>query len=165
MNIFFLSVSTINCAIYHCDKHCVKMILETCQLLYTCLWLTLPDSLDKAPLTKLGTKGYKKTHQNHPCAIWVRESLENYKWLCKLGLCLCQEYSYRYGKVHSCEKHIKWLAKQVPKIPNIEMTKIRQAMPDKYKCRNPVLAYRNYYMGEKRNFCKWTKRDTPYWFN
>ena len=33
MNIFFLDWDTEKCAKYHCDKHVVKMILETAQLL------------------------------------------------------------------------------------------------------------------------------------
>jgi len=33
MNIFFLDWDVKKCAEYHCDKHIVKMILETAQLL------------------------------------------------------------------------------------------------------------------------------------
>jgi len=33
MNIFFLDFDVKKCAEYHCDKHVVKMILETAQLL------------------------------------------------------------------------------------------------------------------------------------
>ena len=33
MNIFFLDYDVVKCAKYHCDKHVVKMILETAQLL------------------------------------------------------------------------------------------------------------------------------------
>lgn len=164
MNIFYLSINPKNCAIYHCDKHCVKMILETCQLLYTCLWLTTPKLIDNAPLNNSGNQGYKKSFQNHPCAIWVRESIQNYNWLCQMGLFLCHEYSYRYQKIHSCQKHLEWLSKQIPILPNIKMTPIRQAMPDKYKGKNSVIAYRKYYMGEKKYFCKWTGRNIPHWF-
>ena len=35
MNIFYLSTNTDECARYHCDKHVVKMILETAQMLST----------------------------------------------------------------------------------------------------------------------------------
>jgi hypothetical protein len=166
MNIFYLSKSIKRCARYHCDKHVVKMILETTQLLYTCLWLCYTDDewVKNAPLTKSGKHGYKKTHQNHPCAIWVRESLDNYKWLCKFGKYLCKEYTYRYDKIHSCEKHILWLSKTLPDIKSEGLTPIKLAMPEKYKCNNPVKAYRKYYMGEKKDFCKWTKRDKPHWY-
>jgi hypothetical protein len=77
MNIFYLDKSPYTCARYHCDKHVVKMILETAQLLCGAHWATG------------GTAQYKPTHLNHPCAIWVRKSLSNYKWLCELGFNLC----------------------------------------------------------------------------
>ena len=35
MNIFHLDKNPIKCAEYHCDKHVVKMILETSQMLST----------------------------------------------------------------------------------------------------------------------------------
>ena len=35
MNIFHLDKNPIKCALYHCDKHVVKMILETAQMLST----------------------------------------------------------------------------------------------------------------------------------
>ena len=40
-----------------------------------------------------------------------------------------------------------------------------QCMPDQYKVPDDaVKAYRNYYIGEKAYFAKWTKRDMPEWF-
>jgi len=63
MNIFFLDFDTEKCAKYHCDKHVVKMILETAQLLCGTHWVIGSE----AP--------YKLSHKNHPCAIWTRESL------------------------------------------------------------------------------------------
>jgi hypothetical protein len=81
MNIFVLSRNPRRAAEQHCDKHVVKMILETAQLLYS----AHPDKPHEA--------AYKRTHANHPCAIWARTSLANYQWLCALGFWLCQEYS------------------------------------------------------------------------
>jgi len=37
-------------------------------------------------------------------------------------------------------------------------------MPEKYKVpRDPIKAYRQFYVGEKLAFAKWTKRVIPYW--
>lgn len=59
MNIFYLSRDPVLCAEMHCDKHVVKMILETAQLLSTAHW-------------ELGsTAPYKPTHKNHPLALQV----------------------------------------------------------------------------------------------
>lgn len=141
------------------------MILETSQLLYTCLHLTSPELLKDAPLNKSGKQGYKPSHKNHPSAIWTRNSLQNYKWLCSLGIELCREYTFRYNKIHSCQKHIEWLSQQTPNLPLISFTQPTPAMPDKYKNNNSIIAYREYYKGEKASFCIWSKRKIPYWFS
>jgi hypothetical protein len=38
-------------------------------------------------------------------------------------------------------------------------------MPDEYKNKCSVTAYRSYYNGEKAYFAKWSKRETPSWFS
>ena len=169
MNIFILHYNPKICAQLHCDKHVVKMILETAQLLYTCLWVMgleygcMDNVINDAPLTQKGTKGYRATHKKHPCALWLCESVGNYEWLCTMGKELCREYTYRYGKIHSTEVHIDWLTTHCPNITEIKMTKFKQAMPDIYKNNDPITAYKSYYNGEK-SFAKWTKRPIPKWF-
>jgi hypothetical protein len=69
MNIFFLDENPTLSAKYHVDKHVVKMILETAQLLCSVHHVT-DQVTDQVP--------YKLSHKNHPCAIWARESLSNY---------------------------------------------------------------------------------------
>lgn len=160
MNIFYLHPNAKICAIYHNDKHVVKMILELTQMLYTCLHVSNPDLLLSAP-----EKPYKIAHKNHPSTIWTRSSIYNYKWLCELALELCLEYTYRYNKIHASQKHIEWLSKQNPSIPKHPFSPPPQAMPDKYKDRNTITAYRNYYIYEKASFSKWKKRKIPYWFS
>ena len=153
MNIFVLSTNPQQAAEFHCDKHVVKMILETAQLLYCAHWITDPSVLDES--------AYRKTHPNHPCAIWVRESTANYQWLCDLGLWLCHEYTYRYGKVHKTQCHLEWLAVNTPALPEIGATKFKMAMPDHYKSDDPVVAYQNYYIGDKQRMLNFTKRPPP----
>lgn len=157
MNIFFLSFNARLAAEHHCDKHVVKMILETAQLLYSAHWSTEP--------TRLPSTAYRLSHKNHPCAIWTRESLDNYLWLCDLGFWLCQEYRFRYGnKTHKTESHITWLRANPPALPSLGITPIRLAMPDEYKRPNPVESYRTYYVENKlklRGIVRYTKRDPP----
>jgi hypothetical protein len=153
MNIFFLDYDPKKCAQYHNDKHVVKMILETAQLLCGVHWVTG----NEAP--------YKLSHKNHPCSIWVRSSLENYLWLCELGLELCIEYEYRYGKKHKTYDVIMWCILNKPNISDVEFTSPPLAMPDHCKVdNNPIKSYRNYYMIEKSSFCKWKHRDVPNWY-
>ena len=153
MNIFFLDFDTKKCAEYHCDKHVVKMILETAQLLCSTHWVIGSE----AP--------YKLSHKNHPCSIWVRESLSNYLYLCDLGLELCEEYTYRYGKRHKSQDVIEWCLTNKPNISDTEFTEPPKAMPDEYKVNNVIESYRNYYIGAKKDFAKWKNRNIPEWFS
>lgn len=157
MNIFFLDWDAKIAAQYHCDKHVVKMILECAQLLYCAHWILTPSGVPDF--------AYKKTHPNHPCSIWVRESIENYEWLCNLAIALCEEYTFRYGKIHKTHKHIEWLICNPPfNIPDTPLTPIRLAMPNEYKNDNPIKAYRVFYRESKmkqRGIVSYTKRDWP----
>ena len=85
MNIFFLHILPQICAEMHIDKHVVKMILETTQLLCSAHYMANENN------TPIYTPCYKLTHKNHPSSIWTRESKENYKWLCELGKELCKD--------------------------------------------------------------------------
>jgi hypothetical protein len=159
MNIFFLDYDVKKCAQYHVDKHVVKMILETAQLLCGVHHVTAHDTAhDTAHVP------YKLSHKNHPCSIWSRESLSNYLYLCELGLELCEEYTYRYGKRHKSQDVIEWCLINKPNIPDIGFTEPAMAMPDEYKVKSVIESYRNYYMGAKSGFAVWKNRETPYWF-
>jgi hypothetical protein len=155
MNIFLLDTDTRKCAQYHCDKHVVKMILETAQLLCGVHHMT-DQVTDQVP--------YKLSHKNHPCAIWSRESLSNYLYLCDLGLELCREYTYRYGKRHKSQDVIEWCIVNKPNIVDKGFTEPARAMPDEYKVDSIVESYRNYYIGEKSKIAVWKNREIPEWF-
>jgi hypothetical protein len=158
MNIFVLDYDPKSCAQMHCDKHVVKMILETAQLLCGVHHMTNQPNIDEVP--------YKLSHRNHPCSIWARECLENYLWLCDLGLELCKEYTHRYGKRHKSEEIIEWCLLHTPNIKeNGTITDFRLAMPDECKIGNDaILSYRKYYNDFKKDFAKWKNRDIPNWF-
>jgi hypothetical protein len=156
MNIFYLSEDAKVAATYHNDKHVVKMILESAQLLCTAHRL-----LDESTNEKL----YKATHKNHPSAQWVRLSLHNYNWLYDLFCNLCDEYTFRYGKVHLTDTKLRELLKQPPKnIPNVPFTQPPQAMPEQYRTSDSILSYRNYYKFEKNHLAAWSKRSIPDWY-
>ena len=155
MNIFFLDENPTLSAKYHVDKHVVKMILETAQLLCG-VHHTTDQVTDQVP--------YKLSHKNHPCAIWARESLSNYLYLCELGLELGKEYTYRYGKRHKSIEVIEWCIINKPNIPDIGFTTPAMAMPDEFKVDSVVESYRNYYMGAKISLASWKNREKPFWF-
>jgi hypothetical protein len=153
MNIFFLSFDPKRAAEYHCDKHVVKMILETAQLLYSAHWTVSRSALPQ--------NAYRNTHYNHPCAVWARASLSNYVWLTQLGLALCAEYTFRYRRTHKTESHLRWLASHPPSLVDYGITRLPQAMPIEYKHPNPVRAYRSYYLGAKSRFLVYSRRSSP----
>jgi hypothetical protein len=155
MNIFFLDADVKKCAEYHCDKHVVKMILETAQLLCSAHHIT-NQVTDQVP--------YKLSHKNHPCSIWVRTSLSNYLYLCELGLELCKEYTYRYEKRHKSQDVIEWCVTNKVNICDKGLTEPPKAMPDEFKVKDVVESYRNYYMGAKKTFATWKKREVPIWY-
>ena len=166
MNIFYLSHKPSRCARWHCDKHVVKMILETTQLLYTAHWVLGTTDFSSAPLTKAGRHGYQSIrNKNHPSAIWARETLDHYMWLCVFGAYLCEEYKYRFGqtKQHSCEKHLDWLTIHVPQNMESGWRQPPQAMPDEFRRADSIPAYRAYYLGAKKEMLHYTKRHKPHW--
>jgi hypothetical protein len=144
------------------------MILETTQLLYTAHWVLGKADFSTAPFRKnVAERGYQSIkNKNHPSAIWARESLHHYVWLCVFGAYLCEEYRYRFGanKVHSCQEHIYWLTSNPP--PSLQATGWRQppqAMPEEFQRKDAIAAYRAYYLGPKARMLTYTKRTTPHW--
>jgi hypothetical protein len=146
MNIFILDYDPVEAAKMLCDKHVVKMCLETAQILST---------INGGP--------YKVTHAKHPCTLWASETLENYRWLVKHGIGISEEYTFRFGKIHKSEDVIRALEWPVLPLPDDKLTAFAQAMPEDLKSENAVESYRNYYM-TKRSFCNCTKREIPQWF-
>jgi hypothetical protein len=158
MNIFYLDMNPTLCAQYHTDKHVVKMILESAQLLCTAVNVVAGEQVTP----------YKSTHVNHPCAIWVRESYSNWLELYYLMLALEDERRYRFeSKVRHksvdalCSSGILVMAGI---LPHEYGTRPPLCMPDHCKVSaDPVECYREYYRREKVALHKWTGRDKPEW--
>lgn len=183
MNIFALDPSPKLAAQYHCNKHVVKMILESCQLLSTAHRML--DGKPTVGKTKTGRNVkrwilddsienfvYSATHVNHPSAVWARVRLSHYLWLAHLTKELCIEYTYRYGKVHKCEADglVDWFISNPPKnIKSDDKFELpTPAMPDYCKVRGDVVtSYRQYYVNEKQRMHEWcgkvANRDIPFW--
>lgn len=153
MNIFVLDLDAKQAAEQYCDKHVIKQVLETAQLL--CSVYHLQEI--SAP--------YKLTHKNHPCAVWARSSIANFDWLLIHAKALCEEYAARYGKRHKTEEVINWCENNKHQLafPSTELSPFSLAMPDEFKVEgNPVESYRNYYREGKKHLHQW-KRNRPAW--
>jgi hypothetical protein len=180
MNIFYLDKDPRLAAQYHCDKHVVKMILESAQLLSTAHRVLDGEMGEHLSANNRKIKHwalpdcredilYKTTHYNHPCAIWVRKSIRNYSWLYRLFIELGLEYTARYAKYHLTYKKLdSWLELPPDNIPIIEFTDPPQAMDLYPQCKVPgdtVQAYRNYYKEIKSEIAEWRYSPKPYWYN
>lgn len=180
MNIFVLDESPSNAAKMHCDKHVVKMILESAQMLST-VHRMLDGVLETRPsksgkrLAKywyhptLDAQLYRAVHMNHPCTVWSRESLGNYEWHYQLFKCLSEEFTFRYNKQHSTWVKLGTILATPPSnIRDVGRTPFKLAMGAQPQCINtadPIGSYRKFYMTKQARFkMDWSKRLKPDWF-
>ena len=176
MNIFYLHEDPIQNAKWHIDKHIVKMPIEYAQLMSTAHRIL--DGTMYWGKTKNNRKIkrwylhderqdvlYKASHVNHPSAVWVRESITNYFQMYKLYMATLAEFTNRYGKIHGASKPSLMLMRPPKNIPPKVGTEMPQAMPEYCKVKgNPIQAYRNYYINEKKRFATWKNKEIPQWF-
>ena len=149
MNIFVTDSDPIKSAQFLDNKRVIKMILESAQMLSTALHFYGVE----AP--------YKSTHVNHPCNIWCRSNKSNYGWLLKHFKALCEEYTFRYNKVHKCEQYFKFFKDNIEALPSGELTDFVNCAANRtlgYSYRhmkNTVLAYQLYlfrrWLSDKRD--------------
>ena len=157
MNIFFLDEAPYKSAEYLCDKHIPKMILESAQMLSTAV----------QRYTGRIEELYKPAYPNHPMTKWVGDCRDNFEWAMRNAHGIHEEYVSRYSKVHKSSNilNIIWNDNLKKEIPEGNFTTPPQCMPDEYKNKNYVTAYRKYYQGEKKYFAKWEKgRSVPKWW-
>jgi hypothetical protein len=175
MNIFYLHADPTLCAQQHVNKHVVKMVLEYAQLLSTAHRLL--DGVETLGMTAAGRNVkrwqlpderddllYQATHNQHPSALWTRASADNYQCLYHLFVAVLDEYTFRYGKVHTTSKLLIPLQQSPTHIAQLAFTEPTPAMPDEYKVAGDVAqSYRNYYLGSKSHLFAWKNRPTPDW--
>ena len=150
MNIFVTDPDPVTSAQCLPDKHIVKMPLETCQMLSIVASKKWGHDFGTLP-KKDGTpyKTEKGAFRNHPCTVWAKETVSNARWLIKHGLALCEEYSNRYAKIHSCLHTLAYADKFFPldALHQSKLTPFTRAMPDEYKHDTSIdtfTAYKNY---------------------
>jgi hypothetical protein len=181
MNIFYVDEDPAIAAQSLVDKHVVKMILESAQLLSTAHRVLDGYPVEgvrvnietgkarKVTAWKIDDERdsliYSATHINHPSAIWCRNSVENYNWLVDHLFALMQEYTFRYEKVHKCFGDLSYTLQSPPhKLKEWDWTTMPSCMDEIYRISDsPIDNYRNYYNVGKANLHKWTKRNPPEW--
>jgi hypothetical protein len=151
VNIFVLDHNLRKCAEYHTDAHVVKMLLESAQLMSSAVRSCGIDC------------GYKTTHINHPCSVWVRQSVANWLWLRALTTELNREWQYRFNHTRNHKSFDMISSLPIPPLSDFGLTPFAQAMPAELQGPITVYAYRRYYRQRKQHLFKWTKRTTPWW--
>lgn len=166
-----------------CDKHVVKMILESCQILWAVYHCTCDADWEIFVPENLVI--YKQTHTNHPCTIWARKTYANFMWLARHARALCSEYTHRYNKRHTCQSAIEWFLEYPAPCDASDAykpTTVLAGIDYPEECTPPPIAitnagihvvnqgrvslvssYRNYYLKEKR-FAKWKLANEPNWW-
>jgi hypothetical protein len=182
MNIFVLSSCPVAAAQMQCDKHVVKMIVESAQMLSTAHRI-LDGTLSRGPSKSGKTMSkkwvhpsssmdellYKAVHMNHPCTVWTMQSTANYQWHYEHFIALCDEYTYRYGKIHATDTKLRVALRQLPQnIPVGSLTPQPLAMKSNPECMfldDVMKSYRAFYQTKQDRFkMAWTKREIPDWF-
>lgn len=167
MNIFQLSETgcPVEAAQMHCDKHVIKQLLESVQIL--CSVYHIKASHLDIP--------YKLSHKNHPSCIWTRSSRGNFEWLIQHSKALCEEYTKRYGKIHKSQAILEWCKTQKVHL-SFDINDLQPfsvAIGGDKECRKRIRnfndlpvwqQYRLYYVFDKP-FAKWDRlQNTPQWF-
>ena len=179
MNIFMLDECPVQSAQSMVDKHVVKMILESAQLLSTAhrvldgapveVTLEKDGKRRKKTVWILGDQRndvlYNATHINHPSAIWARQSISNYSWLVDHLFALSDEYTHRYNKRHATMSKLGYLIQSPPfNLNDWDITKMPSCMDPEYiVSEDPIENYRNYYRLGKANLHSWKNRQPPSW--
>jgi len=188
MNTFVLSYDPKEAASFHCNKHVVKMILESAQMLCAAHWTHLLKKEGKSISDFKRIKdaqawayehtptalqpSWKMSHMRHPCTVWTGENISNYAWQLSLCESLIEEYTKRYGRIHKSTTVATWLRQNLPiEIEEKSLSNFPVCMREEYKVYNEqgiidvVESYRNYYLRDKVRFAKWEPRsNTPVWF-
>lgn len=172
MNLFYLHEEPVQAAMYNCDVHCNKMLLELVQILVNCF----PESeLPNMPLTQKNTIR-KYSHYNHPTSKWVRQNTNHIDWTIRHAKQLEEERILRGMNPHFVSDTLQWIVDnrdRMIKYPTFTFVVPPPAIATTTTCRqrivnfdskNRVDQYRLYYVFDKP-FASWTYRDTPEWFS
>lgn len=195
MNIFITDYDPVVAAQNLCDKHIVSQIKESAQMLSTAHRVldgkgevvsqqvkgSDPPKFRKATLYTHPNPYkdrllYAATHVNHPSNRWIRSTSGNYYWLLRHFKAMCEEYTYRYDKIHACDllltNELTILPKNIHRAlfsltdpsPLVVSDEVMQVIAESNDP-DPIAAYRLFYQEKQDRFnMVWTKRDPPSWF-
>ena len=181
MNIFVLSYSAIPQVHYkenarmHCDKHVVKMITESVQMLVTVLprYFSSYVAIDLEPPCRPLAAG----HAKHPCVLWLWQDITHFNYLAQLAQSLCEEKQARWplNADHEYQIFIWQLCQRLQTIHDLtDQTKLPETFATAVKSETlrstntphveAVTIYRDYYIRDKASFATWRGVGKPDWW-
>lgn len=155
MNVFLLDSDIQKAVRYMCDRHIVKMPVESAQMLCTA----------HQYYGSYHPSFYGISHLHHPWTIWTRRTNSNYQWHFQLFMLMCQEYRRRFHRVHEVDWLLTDALSQPPELIALgDLTEFPLTMPVEYRQSDPVQSYRDFYIGHKLYFARWRYPGiTPDW--
>ena len=169
MNVFVCDNDPTRAALQLCDKHVVKMIVESVQILSSVddKW-NLSEHMPGVDLCRPGWK-------NHPAVLCARNNSAYALWIAEHGYALSMEYACRYGKIHAMDN----LAYYFRKAARLQFGTVAfdaditntfpRCMPEKYALKaTTVDAYRSYLDFKYNELwapgkARWTNASQPSW--
>lgn len=177
MNIFILSYKPdfkahmIEQAASHCDRHVIKMITESVQMLSTALASQVfreTHNIKQPPATAI-------SYEKHPCTQWAKASIHNFTYLANLALTLCKEKRHRWP-LNPEHMYELWLVQLMSELPSFDVvpSDFPVAIPDSDSATKVTGVYVNldtaaslyqrYYVSHKSDFATWKNRPVPVWY-
>lgn len=156
VNIFYLHPSPLTAARWLHDKHLVKMVLESAQLLSTACQIIIMER---------DTKLYKPTHMYHPCTQWLLKSRYNAEWLYDHYIALCDQFMDKFRHNHKSRDLCNAIEGHIPLFPNEDFTEPPLCMPDDCKIdgQPAYQCYQLYYLRYKIRIGSYRRVKMPYW--
>jgi hypothetical protein len=159
---------------FHCDKHVIKMITESVQMLVTAYHDFMPTP---AGDLKLPCRPLAAGHAKHPCVLWLRQNITHYNYLAQLAQSLCLEKQSRWPLNADHDYHY-FLDVLTSHIHSIHGLSHRSPLPQTFatavksetlrSTNTPhdaaVTIYRSYYIQDKAGFATWRGIGSPYWW-
>jgi hypothetical protein len=165
MQIFYLHHDPKIAAQQMCDAHILSSCKEVLQIISTVWRVTCPIIYDQYHRKDILIRPWVVAE--HPVIQWTMASEESYLWVLTFFTACLEEFEFRRKKKHVYHAKLEELVRLgVPPVPKgfVYMSQQYQAV-GQYKNDDPVVAYREFYQKEKRDFAKWRwGRDAPDWW-
>ena len=178
MNVFYIDDDPVTAAIWLCDQHVSKMILESAQMM--CTAIRHLKGLADTPREELPEDLkwlYRTAHPKHGSTIWVGTSYANFKWTFQHVVQMHHQHQLRFGTRHNSFRVARaaWVYAMTKRMTPDAVPFPIPGRTDPYMAfgpelghlkdpEDPVGSYRKFYIADKAKFATWTNVEPPPWW-